>query len=380
MPLNADGSFTLQDTENYFSEMGYTEKFNVASGKFELIKEGGPGSGRYPAGSGASPRSSRARTSELGFKQPGVPKGCPGYQGKATFSKQAWMTSSAELHAKVDADGNAMYVKAAGDERADAEGNKLDSAGQRTAIVTDERQQYYRELAAFQLSNSGATVQENPVNVIMGGSSGAGKTEFLASPDGSKLVPKDCVTVDCDKIKSQLGEYREVQLNDAAWTGAAAFAHEESSVISEMALKMSLDGKYNTVLDSTGDGEELKYLAKLEAMAVNGPTSLVYVAIPLKDSLASVASRAERTRRDIPVHVVTELHAGVTDRFLTAMRVRDDSKYRVSKITLVERRDKTSPDRGFNSILTADKGKEVVFHSVDAQRKYADFRGYGKKT
>ena len=377
MPLNKDGSFTVDDNQGFKM---FLDLYNPETGKFESVQEGGPGSGRYPAGSGASPRASRARTSENGFKQPVIPKGCRVYHGKPTFEKQPWMTSSAEMYAQKDSAGNPVYVKAVGDEYSDAEGNKIDSAGNRTAIVTDERQRYYRDLAKFQIDNSGATGGlANPVNVMMGGSSGAGKTEFLSSPDGKGLAPDDCVTIDCDKIKSQMADYRNVQIEDVGWRDAAAFAHEESSTVGDMALKMSLDGKYNTVLDGTGDGSETKYLAKLEAMGKNGPTSLVYVAVPLNESLASVSRRAELMRRLIPTDVVTSLHAGVSDRFVTAMQVQGESKYNISKITLAERKIATSSKGGFNVVYSKTTGGRDVYNGVNAQDKVATFLSYGKE-
>lgn len=343
-------------------------QYNPYTNRFERVKEGGPGSGRYPAGSGASPRSSRARTSPEGFRQRGLPIDAPKFQGSPTFTRTPGMKSSMEMYQKVDENGNKMF----------RDTGKRDETGRpiREIVLTDEREAYLNTLAEYAVTSQGATPQQNPVNTIMGGSSGAGKTEFLKSVDGKALVARDCVKIDADAIKSMLSEYRDTQLDDANWKGAAFFTHDESSIVADRALKLSIAGNYNTVLDGTGDGSEEKYTKRLEVMSQNGgPIDMVYISIPLKDSLESVRARAEKIRRYIPKEVVTEIHGGVSDRFQTALRLSTERpSLNIRTVKLVERNDPKSSERGFHPILQFERGRITSGSTSDA--KYKKFQSY----
>lgn len=347
------------------------EQFNPYTGRFERVREGGPGSGRYPAGSGASPRSSRARTSPGGFKQAGISANAPKFQGTPTFARTPGMQSSMEMYQKVDKDGNKVYREIG---KRDEDGRPI-----REIVLTDEREAYLNELAEYTVHSQGATPQENPVNTIMGGSSGAGKTEFLKSDEGKALVARDAVKIDSDAVKSLIAEYRDTQLDDANWRGAAFFAHDESSIVADRALKLSVAEKYNTIFDGTGDGGEGKYTARLEALSKNGgPIDMVYISIPLKDSLESVAQRAETTRRFIPTDVVTEIHGGVSDRFETALRLSTQRpELKIRTIKLVERNSPKSALKGFKPIIQFNKGKVVSGNIKDV--KYKQFQSYATK-
>jgi len=346
-------------------------QYNPYTNRFERVQEGGPGSGRYPAGSGKSPRSSRARTSPDGFKQRGMPADAPKFRGTPTFARNAGMKSSMEMYQKVDANGNKVF----------RDTGKRDSDGRpiREIVLTEEREAYLDELAEYTVMSQGATAQDNPVNTIMGGSSGAGKTEFLKSADGKALVASDRVTIDADAVKSLMSEYRDTQLDDKNWKGAAFFAHDESSIVADRALKLSIAGNYNTVFDGTGDGSEEKYTARLEAMSKNGgPIDMVYISIPLEDSLESVRARAEKTRRYIPKKVVTEIHGGVSDRFQTALRLSTQKPaLRIRTLKLVERNDPKSSEKGFHPILQFDRGRVTQGRLNDP--KYSKFQKYATK-
>lgn len=331
------------------------EQYNPYTNRFERVKEGGPGSGRYPAGSGSSPR-----RSERGFLQRGIPKDAPRSSAKPTFKKSPGMQSSLEMYQKVDANGNKVFR-----ESRNSKGELV-----KTIVLTDEREAYLDRLAEYHVQSQDATPVDNPVSTLMGGASGAGKGTFLKSDEG-KDITRNAVKIDADEIKGMMAEYRNVQLDDKDWKGAAAFVHDESSMVADRALKLSIAGNFNTVYDGTGNGGEKKYIERLEVMHMNGgDINMVYIGISLPDALASVKARAEETRRFIPKAVVSEIHGGSAARFQTAVKLstsRPDLK--IKNIALKFRTGNT-----FSPVLSFTKGKVTSGNINDA--RYSEYKSY----
>jgi hypothetical protein len=206
---------------------------------------------------------------------------------------------------------------------------------------------------------------------MLGGTSGAGKSTYLKTDEGKALMGERAVKIDSDEIKSQMREYRDIQINDTNWKGAAAFVHDESSIISDRAMKLAVEGKYNVVFDGTGDGDIDRFSGRIEVMAKTGPVDMVYVAMSLPESLKSVEYRAKTERRFIPDYAVRSIHPGVSARFKDAVMFQKSG--RVRNITLVRRAGATAKE--FTPIGRTTGGRFVVSNI----KHYTEFERYSKE-
>lgn len=394
MPLNSDGSFIIDDDgDNFKSFLKFktdaSEKYNPLMQKFERVGEGGPGSGFFSdaghvgipgqvggssnANAGDSEAARKAgieragQITHAGWHLKELPPNAPAYLGPKTRERDYTMEHSYEMYQKLDSDGKPMF-----------ENGK--------PVIIEERLKYYRDVAEFNIRQSGAVPVDNPVNMVMGGSSGAGKTELLRDePDLSpRHGPSGAVTIDPDACKEMMADYRDIQVNDNAWMGAAAFAHEESSVISNMQMDMAVKGNYNVILDTTGDGPEDKFLVKLDTMAKNGgPIDFVYIGIPLAESIENAKGRAEVNRRYVMPRFIERLHPGVSDRFETIRQLSGGKTFKGfeglrDKIRSVKLYDKTGvPRKGKANFIGEVTRGEFKAGSTAARATYNVFKSWG---
>ena len=154
-----------------------------------------------------------------------------------------------------------------------------------------------------------ATPVDNPVAYMMGGGPASGKS--MAIREGGINMPENMVLIDSDDIKKSIPEYAAmIESGDSA---AAVFAHEESSYISKRILKEATDGRYNTLLDGTGNGGINSLRKKIHTMKAGGnKVHANYVTVDTETAVARNTAREKKTGRLVPEHFVRYAHAQVS--------------------------------------------------------------------
>ena len=161
-----------------------------------------------------------------------------------------------------------------------------------------------------------AVPQKKPVFHMMGGGSGAGKSSVINS--GLADIPKNRVFIDADGIKGKLPEFNQlIAANDPK---AAAFAHEESSLLAKRAMKEGAGESMNVVLDGTGNNGWESISKKLKLFREKGyAINADYVTIPTDTAVERATQRAARSGRVVPEENIRALHRSVSADFKEAV-------------------------------------------------------------
>lgn len=164
---------------------------------------------------------------------------------------------------------------------------------------------------------AGKTVADKPVSIILGGGPASGKSTL--TDKGYVKVPTNTVKIDPDAVKGQLPEYKELlAIND---DNAAAFAHEESSVLSKRWLGESARFGYNTLFDGTGDGSLDGLKDKIDALRSRGQRIVGhYVTVPTNEAVRRATKRANETGRKVPEAQIRKTHKNVSKVVPLAIR------------------------------------------------------------
>ena len=151
---------------------------------------------------------------------------------------------------------------------------------------------------------------------MMGGGSGAGKSSVINS--GLADIPKNRVFIDADGIKGKLPEFNQlIAANDPK---AAAFAHEESSLLAKRAMKEGAGESMNVVLDGTGNNGWESISKKLKLFREKGyAINADYVTIPTDTAVERATQRAARSGRVVPEENIRALHRSVSADFKEAV-------------------------------------------------------------
>ncbi len=151
-------------------------------------------------------------------------------------------------------------------------------------------------------------VSDEPVAIIMGGGSGAGKSTVLAT--ARENFSGTFSIINSDNIKeNSLPEYADMVKNGQA-SSAAAFTHEESSDIARQAMNETIAGKRNMMYDSTLSNTE-KSTALIKRLKDNGYTvHVIYADLPVNEAIRRSDLRAEQTGRVVPHDVILKAHQG----------------------------------------------------------------------
>jgi predicted ABC-type ATPase len=139
----------------------------------------------------------------------------------------------------------------------------------------------------------------------------------MLKASGSRGRPAG-VTIDADAIKAQLPEYQA--MTRAGNAGAAAYAHEESSVIAKKIQAAAIKGGHDFTLDGTGDSSYAKLASKVTAAKAAGyKVHGQYVTVDTPAAVERATARAAKTGRMVPPSVIKEIHAGVSGAFRQAV-------------------------------------------------------------
>jgi len=161
---------------------------------------------------------------------------------------------------------------------------------------------------------AGHKPQEHPVATFFGGGPASGKSTAL------KATHEDTAHIDPDDIKAQLPEYQ--QMTDAKDPRAAAYVHEESSLIARKATRQAQKRRLNFTLDGTGDSDVAKMAGKVDDARKHGyMTEGKYVTVGTGEAVKRAKARAAATGRHVPETFIRETHAAVSDTYAKAAKM-----------------------------------------------------------
>ena len=151
---------------------------------------------------------------------------------------------------------------------------------------------------------------KNPRFISVGGAPGSGKTSmrksnFTSTDNGVNIdIPgiNKAVHVDADEIKPLIPEARNAHANNLPdW---ASMVHEESRVISDMAIRMGIEKNQDIVYDSTGQFNR-GFGTLQEARKKGYSVELHYMVASLEKTLNDrVQTRAGSDPRTMPGHII----------------------------------------------------------------------------
>lgn len=323
------------------------ERYNPYTNRFEVLKEYGTAasgnwghSGRPGEVGGSGPGGGRSGgRSEEGFRLRAIPADVPIYEGPMP---NPLASSSADRYK--DKSGN----------------------------IIKERREYYDKVAEHIVSRATPVgLDVEPRNIMLGGVTASGKSTLLKT-ELQGQIPKNAVRIDADEIKSWMPDYREAQMSDEHWRGAAYFVHDESSIIADRALALATSERYNTIFDGTGDGEADKMNERLSLLSRNGGggVDMVYVSIPVEESVKAAEIRAGHSRRWVPEEVIRSIHPVVTERFNSILK---SGKFPIRSVKLYKR--DTASSTTFEKVMTIENGKTQIFD----KKAFETFQSYGAK-
>lgn len=227
--------------------------------------------------------------------------------------------------------------------------------------VDPERAALHEKIIAQMTEGVPPAAPGERVSYMMGGGPAAGKSSIMNDPALGIPGEGEAVFVDPDSVKQELPEYQ--QMTAAGDKGAAAYVHEESSMVSKQVMAAAVSNNQSVVLDGTGDSSYQKLESKVEKLREGGGTVVAhYVTCDPDTAVARVQDRAEKTGRLVPESVVRGTHASVAEVLPQAME-----KGLFDEVTLW---DTNTPQP---TKIAEAKGTEITIHDQAAWEK---FKGY----
>jgi len=173
---------------------------------------------------------------------------------------------------------------------------------------TPERKVLHEKIQTDRME--GKTPVDQPVAILFGGGGGAGKSTIAHS--GSLGDLSNFVMIDSDAIKGDLPEYQEMLKNKD--NTAAAVAHEESSYLAKQLHDRAGKGKFNVVLDGTGDSGINSVMKKVEKMREHGAKVVAhYVTVDTETAMQRNRERYKKTGRYVPEEMLRWAHKNVSE-------------------------------------------------------------------
>lgn len=156
----------------------------------------------------------------------------------------------------------------------------------------------------------------NPTVYMMGGGPASGKSSVLNS---SRVdIPRHRVDIDPDAIKAKLPEYQAMLA--AGDSRAAAFAHAESSYLSQRMMDEATARNLDVLLDGTGDKSLEELTSRIGRYRQNGHRVVAhYVTVDTELAVARSEARAAETGRRVPPSYIRQAHAEISDVMPQAM-------------------------------------------------------------
>lgn len=186
---------------------------------------------------------------------------------------------------------------------------------------SEERAYLHAQIIAK--ATSGVPQSNNPTFTMLGGGPASGKTTVIKSGLVDVPGPREAVHVNADDVKAMLPENARMtnSKNDGDFFSAAAFSHEESSILAKRIQSRAIKSRQDVVLDGTGDSDINKLASKVnEARSSGYKVNGLYVTVPTDTAWARAAARATgSSKRFVPESVVRSTHADVSRTFPKAI-------------------------------------------------------------
>jgi predicted ABC-type ATPase len=216
--------------------------------------------------------------------------------------------------------------------------------------LTAERQALHDAIIAEHFK--GKTPVASPSVTVLGGGPASGKSTVV----NELKHDENTVKIDVDHIRTLLPEYGEGLA--AKNPNISAFTHEESSMISKRISAQAASGKYNTLLDGTGDNSLESLSSKVASFRNVGARVVgVYVTTDIHTAMQRANARGDKTGRYVPESFLRASHASVSRVFPQAVQ-----HGLFDHVTLWDSTTGGRPAR----ILTAGKGQPTQIHDSDA--------------
>lgn len=200
--------------------------------------------------------------------------------------------------------------------------------------ISQERRALHTKI--MEEATNGIPTQAEPTFHLLGGGPASGKTSVVKSGIiGEFPSRKEAVYLNADDVKGKLPEFDRMRFSptDGDFFNAAAFSHEESSIVTKRIQTRAIFQGQDVVLDGTGDSSVEKLAGKVkEATNAGYKLNALYVTVPTDVAWDRAAKRAfGEEKRYVPEFVVRGTHADVSRTFVDAI-----AKGLFNKVTLVD--------------------------------------------
>jgi len=198
----------------------------------------------------------------------------------------------------------------------------LESDGANGYRLTAERAALHNSI--IEKATAGIPSSDNPTFTMLGGGPAAGKTTALKQGIVEGVPSKtQGVHINADDLKDNLPEYGRMTKSDDDndFFEAAAFSHEESSMLAKRVQNAAVANKQDIVLDGTGDSSMEKLEKKIkQATSAGYGVQGVYFTIPTEEAWGRSKKRALNSsgRRFVPEYIVRDTHKQVSNTFKEA--------------------------------------------------------------
>jgi predicted ABC-type ATPase len=285
------GKLTRHLEDNYPAEAGFLAGLGTAVR--DAKPEGGPETISEQANADGRPKDGTISSQALEFIGDGHGHHIP---GTPMVYRHGWVPISGQAaHPALASQGRFGTV------------DSLHAHTRPDGALTPERQALHDRIVAGALA--GHLPQQHPVATFMGGGPASGKSHLPGTGTG------DSVHIDPDQVKEQLPEYGEMQARGEG-PAAAAYTHEESSLIAKRIEAEAVARHLNLTLDGVGDSTFGNMAGRVAAAKKAGyQVAGRYVTIDTAEALARNRTRQAETARWVPEVVIRDKHAKVSRVF-----------------------------------------------------------------
>jgi predicted ABC-type ATPase len=179
--------------------------------------------------------------------------------------------------------------------------------------LTPERQQLHDAIVRQHFQDARPVAE--PTVYAMGGGPASGKSAMLDNLE----TPSNAVTVDPDKIKDFLPEYRDAIAHGDV--DASTKVHEESSAIAKRIAAEAARGRYNIIMDGTGDNSYENLARKVAGYRAGGGRVVAnYITIDTETAVERAQLRGLKSGRFVLPTAIREIHRNISDILPRAIR------------------------------------------------------------
>ena len=198
----------------------------------------------------------------------------------------------------------------------------MESDGKGGYQLTKERKELHNKI--IEDATRDVPVSDDPTFNLLGGGPASGKSTAVRSGSTGFPDKESAVQINADDVKSELGEFERMRMSssDDDFFNAAAFSHEESSLVAKDIQKAAFANRQNVVLDGTGNSSYESLSGKVEAARASGyKVNAAYITIPTQVALnrSNARSLGETNRRFVPDSVLISTHRSVSQVFPEAV-------------------------------------------------------------